>query len=133
LWKITTWLGPEWISPDPWNVDVPPPKKISLFIDTPVYSTKDDSKAPSVTLPPQKVQVLKAEKQWFYSNNKNEKKWLYIHTAHYGDKWVYLPVERIGYIKPVDYFFYYANQTLLDDPNYSDVMAQWLVLFSLLY
>ncbi|MGG1551277.1 hypothetical protein [Paenibacillus ferrarius] len=119
-WKISTDLGPKWISPEPWNVDVPPPEKIVLFNDTPIYATTDDTQEPSAILSPQEVQVTGAEKQWFYANGPDEKRWVRIHTSWLGEQWVHLPVAKIGYIKPVDYYSYYGQgQYLLDDPTYN--------------
>jgi hypothetical protein len=117
-WKVASPDGPVWISPDPWNVVIPPPEKVMLFEDTPIYAIKDDSINPTTILPAQELQVTGADKMWFYTNDPNEKRWIRIHTDTFGEQWVHLPVKRIGYIKPVDYLVYYSNQTLLNDPNY---------------
>lgn len=122
-WKVDSPDGPVWINPDPWNVDVPPPERLVLFEDTPIYAIKDDSTNPTTILTAQEVQVTGADKMWFYTNDPNEKHWIRIKTETFGEQWVHLPVKRIGYIKPVDYYAYYLNQTLLNDPNYEGPLA----------
>ncbi|MGG2199758.1 hypothetical protein [Paenibacillus validus] len=117
-WKIQTWLGERWISPEPWNVDVPPPTKLTLLDLTPLYAARDASLPPSAELTPQEVQVVDAEKQWFYSNDPNEKKWIKIRTTWLGDQWLQLPVGQIGYIKPLDTYAYYGGE-----PVYSRLPA----------
>jgi hypothetical protein len=122
-WKIKTWLGPKWISVNSWDMDVAPPERLNLYEDTPMYASQDESLEPSAVLSPQEVHVTGAEKKWFLPDNKTGKSWIRIQTSWLGDQWVHLPVKRIGYIKPVDYYFYYAYQMLLDDPNYSGPYA----------
>ncbi|MFD0694562.1 hypothetical protein ACFQZT_10705 [Paenibacillus sp. GCM10027628] len=117
-WKIQTWLGEKYISPDPWNVDVPAPPKLALFEETPIYASKNAKSKPSATLAPQEVQVVGAEKQWFYSNNEQDKKWLQIHTTWLGDQWVQLPAAKIGYVKPADYYVYYDGGWIMDSPEF---------------
>lgn len=117
-WQISTTLGPKWISPEPWTVDTPPPEKITLFLDTPIYPGMDDTAPPTAVLSPQEVQVAGAEQQWFYANSSDELKWVRIHTSWLGDQWVHLPVARIGYLRPVDSYAYYNGPYLLNDPNY---------------
>lgn len=111
-WKIQTWLGEKWISPDPWTVDIQAPPKLTLFADTPLYASQNDKQEPSAELAPQEVEVVGAEKQWFYSNDPNERKWIKIRTTWIGDQWVHLPVNRIGYVKPVDYYMYYSGYSM---------------------
>jgi hypothetical protein len=118
-WKIQTWLGEKWIHPNAWDVDIPPPPRLSLFDETPIYASKNDKLQPSAVLSPQEVQVVDAEKQWFYSNDPNEKKWIKIHTSWLGDQWVHLPVNQIGYVNPVDYYFYYGYQYVMDLPVFN--------------
>lgn len=116
-WKISTLFGPKWISPEPWNVDVPPPDRITLTVETPLYATQDDTTEPTAVLTPQEVKVTGAQKQWFYSNDPSEKRWIRIQTSWLGQQWVHLPVSRVGHVSPVDRYEYYAMQYLLPDPS----------------
>jgi hypothetical protein len=118
-WQINTWLGPKWMLLEPWNIDVAPPEKLNLYEDTPIYASKNETLEPSAILSPQEVRVTGAEKKWFLPDNKTGKSWVRIQTSWLGEQWVHLPIKRIGYIKPVDYYFYYTYQILLDDPNYN--------------
>ncbi len=122
-WKIETYLGPKWIHPEPWTVDTPPPEKITLFTDTPIYADKDDSVEPTAVLSPQDIQVTGAEKQWFYSNNVEELKWVRIQTSWLGEQWVHLPVRKIGYMLPVDSYSFLDMHYLLNDPTYNGPTA----------
>lgn len=122
-WQINTWLGPKWILVKSWDIDVAPPERLNLYEDTPIYASKDDSLEPSAILSPQEVHVTGAEKKWFLPDDKTGKSWVRIQTSWLGDQWVHLPVKRIGYIKPVDYYFYYNYQMLLNDPNYTGPYA----------
>lgn len=122
-WKIDTYLGPKWISPQPWTVDVPLPKHITLFTDTPLYADKDASGEPTAVLSPQEVTVTGGENQWFYTNDPEEMKWIRVQTSWLGEQWVQLPVRKIGYIQPVDRYAYYSGDTLLNDPTYIGPVA----------
>ncbi|UQZ83844.1 hypothetical protein SK3146_03051 [Paenibacillus konkukensis] len=118
-WLISTYLGSKWISPEPWNITVPPPEKIHLVSETPAYASMDDTVPPTALLTPQEVRVTGAEKMWFYANSSDEKRWVRIQTPNLGEQWVHLSVGSIGYVKPADYYSYYGSgQFLLDDPNY---------------
>ncbi|MEW9701051.1 hypothetical protein [Paenibacillus sp. SI8] len=119
VWKIQTWQGGKYISPDPWDVDVPAPKKLLLFQETPIYASKNAKLKPSATLSPQEVQVVGAESQWFYSNNGDEDlKWIQIHTTWLGDQWLQLPVSKIGYVKPADEYAYYSSGWIMPTPEF---------------
>ncbi|MDF2715994.1 MAG: hypothetical protein K0R28_2919 [Paenibacillus sp.] len=122
-WRVSTPEGENWIHPEPWNVDVPPPGKLTLFEETPVYASRDESAGPTAVLAPQEAVVTGAQKQWFYANGPQEKRWVRIRTSWLGDQWVHLPVKRIGYVKPADYYVYHLSEVLLDDPNYEGPMG----------
>ncbi|PUA36698.1 hypothetical protein C8Z91_25325 [Paenibacillus elgii] len=97
-WKIRTTFGDRWIKTEPGNIDVPPPSKITLMENTPIYAKSGTQLQPSAVLSPQQVEVVGAEKQWFYSpkHDENELKWLKIRTSWLGDQWIRLPLKQIG-------------------------------------
>ncbi|RKN86136.1 hypothetical protein [Paenibacillus ginsengarvi] len=118
-WKVESPNGPVWIYPLPWTLVIPPPERVMLFKDTSLYEERKVTSAFVNTASSQEMRVTEADPMWFYTNDPNEKHWLRIWAGDLGERWVFLPVNQIGYMKPVDYYAYYMNQTLLDNPNYS--------------
>ncbi|GLI09522.1 hypothetical protein YDYSG_55540 [Paenibacillus tyrfis] len=97
-WKLRTTFGDKWIKTDPGKIDVPPPPTITLMENTPIYAKANAQTEPSAVSSPQQVEVVGAEKQWFYSpkHDENELKWLKIRTSWLGDQWIRLPLKQIG-------------------------------------
>lgn len=116
-WKIETMFGPRWIRPNPWEIDIAPPERIFLTLDTPLYSKMSERGGSVAALAPQEVKVVSAEKQWFYTNDTSRKAWIQIHTSWMGDLWAHIPINQIGTIqdvnKPVYYQGIYGNKDLL--------------------
>jgi hypothetical protein len=100
-WEIETMFGPRWIRPKPWEIDIAPPERITLVEETPLYRSKSERGGPVVSLSPQEVQVTGAEKQWFYTNQKDSKAWIQVHTTWLGDLWAHIPVNKIGTVEKV--------------------------------
>jgi hypothetical protein len=100
-WQIETMFGPRWIRPKPWEIDIAPPKRITLVEETPLYRSKSERGGPVASLSPQEVQVTGAEKQWFYTNQPGSKAWIQVHTTWLGDLWAHIPVNKIGTVEKV--------------------------------
>ncbi|MBA2938346.1 hypothetical protein HZF08_08495 [Paenibacillus sp. CGMCC 1.16610] len=114
-WKIETMFGPRWIRPKPWEIEIAPPKRITLLDETPLYrspSTKNDSVA---ALSPQEVEVTDAEKMWFYTNDPNRKSWIKVHTNWLGDLWAFIPINQIGTVHDVHRKAHYNNLPVKSD------------------
>lgn len=110
-WKIHTLLGDKWINVPSKNLDVAPPKAVSLLEDTPIYAHPNVNEQPTGMLSPQDVNVVGAEKQWFASDGYDDTtmKWLQIHTTWLGDQWIHLPLNRIGTVRSLDEKAYFLN------------------------
>ncbi|MGF7034504.1 hypothetical protein J2T17_005455 [Paenibacillus mucilaginosus] len=109
-YKIHTWLGDKWISPEPWTVQIAPPKTILLTGDTPLYPKRTASAVPTASLSAQEVEVVGAEKQWHYmDSHPYEETWLQIRTSWLGDQWIKVPLADIGTVQPVDRKWYYPG------------------------
>lgn len=108
-WKIETMFGPRWIHPNPWEIDIAPPERIMLTSDTPLYSKASERGGSVAALAPQEVEVVYAEKQWFYTNDPVSKIWIQIHTTWLGDLWAHIPVKQIGIIQDVNKLVYHQN------------------------
>jgi hypothetical protein len=96
IWEIETMFGPRWIHPNAWDIDIAPPERITLLEETPLFRTQSERGGPVASLSPQEVQVVGAQKQWFYTNDPSSKAWIQIHTTWMGDLWAHIPVNRIG-------------------------------------
>ncbi|GFZ75954.1 hypothetical protein GCM10008018_21660 [Paenibacillus marchantiophytorum] len=96
-WQIETMFGPRWIIPKPWDIDIAPPESVTLLEETPLYESQSEDGGSVATLSPQAVQVVGAEKQWFYTNDPKSKAWIQIHTTWLGDLWAHIPINRIGF------------------------------------
>ncbi|MBA2937350.1 hypothetical protein HZF08_03455 [Paenibacillus sp. CGMCC 1.16610] len=90
-------------APPPHREIVPPkiPPVITLFEQTPLYSTTDDSHKPFAALTPQDVTTVDAEQAWYYKQH-GEKVWIKIKTTWAGDLWMHLDYDKIGIVKPID-------------------------------
>ncbi|SFM30290.1 hypothetical protein SAMN03159341_12537 [Paenibacillus sp. 1_12] len=77
------------------------PPAITLFEQTPLYSTPDDSLNPTAELSPQDVVTVDAEQAW-YAKQRGEKVWIKIKTTWTGELWIHLDSDKIGVVKPVD-------------------------------
>ncbi|MFC5451172.1 hypothetical protein [Paenibacillus aestuarii] len=77
------------------------PPVITLFEQTPLYSTPDDSRKPFAALTPQDVTTVDAEQAW-YMKQRGEKVWIKIKTTWAGDLWMHLDYDKIGVVKPLD-------------------------------
>ncbi|NRF94104.1 hypothetical protein HQN89_24590 [Paenibacillus frigoriresistens] len=77
------------------------PPVITLFEQTPLYSTPDDSLNPIVELSPQDVVTTDVEQAW-YAKQRGDKVWIRIKTTWAGDLWMHLDSDKIGVIKPID-------------------------------
>ncbi|NQX61450.1 hypothetical protein [Paenibacillus qinlingensis] len=108
-WKIETMFGPRWIRPNPWEIDIAPPDHILLTSDTPLYSKMSERGGSVAALAPQEVKVVRAEKQWFYTNDPSSKTWIQIHTSWMGDLWAHIPVKQIGTVQDVSKHVYYQG------------------------
>lgn len=97
-WKIETMFGPRWIRPNPWEIDIEPPKRVTLLEETPLYRSQSTKGGPAASLSAQEVEVVAAEKQWFYTNDPTSKAWIKVHTTWIGDLWAHIPVNQIGTI-----------------------------------
>lgn len=111
-WKIHTKFGDKWINVQSKDLDVPPPKSVSLLTNTPIYANPDADAEPAAVLSPQEVTVVGAQKQWFASEGFDNKsmKWLKIHTTWLGDQWIRLPLDRIGSIHSLNEKAYFLNE-----------------------
>lgn len=111
-WKIRTWLGDKWINLSSKDLEVPPPKELSLLEHTPVYEHPDADEQPTGMLSPQDVTIVGAQSQWFAANgyDVSTKKWLQIHTPWLGDQWIQLPLNRIGTVRNLDERAYYLQE-----------------------
>lgn len=98
-WKIETMFGARWIHPKPWEIDIAPPKRIYLKDNTPLYRRASEKGGSIAALTPQEVEVVSAEKQWFYTNDPSSPAWIQIHTTWMGDLWAHIPVQDIGTIQ----------------------------------
>ncbi|WP_282937963.1 hypothetical protein [Paenibacillus sp. RC67] len=103
-WKIHTKFGDKWINVQSKNLDVPPPKSVSLLENTPIYANPEADEEPTAILSPQDVDVVGSQKQWFAANgyDDNTMKWLQIHTTWLGDQWIRIPLNRIGNVHELD-------------------------------
>ncbi|WNR44155.1 SH3 domain-containing protein [Paenibacillus roseipurpureus] len=110
-WKIETMFGPRWIHPKPWNIDIAPPKRLMLKEETPLYKRTNEKSGSVASLSPQEVDVVSAEKQWFYTNDPSSPAWIQIHTTWMGDLWAHIPVKDIGSVQSADktVFYPYAS------------------------
>jgi hypothetical protein len=108
-WKIETMFGPRWIRPKPWEIEIAPPKRITLLEETPLYRSQNTKNGAVTALSPQEVEVIDAEKQWFYTNDPNSKAWIKVHTSWLGDLWAFIPVKQIGTVQNVQRKAYYSN------------------------
>lgn len=108
-WKIETMFGPRWIRPKPWEIEIAPPKRITLFEETPLYRSQSTKNGAVTALSPQEVEVTDAEKQWFYTNDPNSKAWIKVHTSWLGDLWALIPIKQIGTVHNVQRKAYYSN------------------------
>ncbi|GAA4827580.1 hypothetical protein GCM10023310_00270 [Paenibacillus vulneris] len=111
-WKIHTKFGDKWINVQSQDLDVPPPKTITLLDNTPIYAKPDAAEEPTAVLSPQDVTVVGAQKQWFAEEgfDNSTMKWLQIHTTWLGDQWVQLPLNRIGSVRSLDEKAYFLNE-----------------------
>lgn len=108
-WKIETMFGPRWIRPKPWEIEIAPPKRITLLEETPLYRSQNTRNGAVTALSPQEVEVTDAEKQWFYTNDPSSKAWIKVHTSWLGDLWALIPVKQIGTVHNVQRKAYYSN------------------------
>ena len=108
-WKIETMFGPRWVRPNPWEIDIAPPERIFLTLDTPLYSKMSERGGSVAALSPQEVKVVSAEKQWFYTNDSSRKAWIQIHTSWMGDLWAHIPINQIGTVQDVNKPVYYKG------------------------
>lgn len=108
-WKIETIYGPRWIRPKPWEIDIEPPERITLLEETPLYRSQNTKGGPIASLSAQEVEVVKAEKQWFYTNDPNSQAWIQVHTTWLGDLWAHIPVKQIGTVHKVQRKAHYYN------------------------
>ncbi|MNI02886.1 hypothetical protein D3C73_557760 [compost metagenome] len=106
-WEIQTISGPRWIRPKAWEIDIAPPKTITLVEETQLYASKSERGGSVASLSPQEVVVVGAEKQWFYTNQPDSKVWIQIHTTWLGDLWAHIPVSRIGVVQTKQYKAHY--------------------------
>lgn len=111
-WKIHTWLGDKWINLSSTDMDVPPPKELSLLEHMPMYAHPDANEKPTGTLLPQDVTVIGAQNQWFAADgyDGSTKKWLQIDTPSSGNQWIQLPLNRIGTVRSLDEKAYYLQE-----------------------
>ncbi|MCZ8522904.1 MULTISPECIES: hypothetical protein [Paenibacillus] len=117
-YKIRTWLGDKWMSPEPWTVEVKPPKTILLTGDTPLYGQPKLSAVSSASISAQEVEVVGAERQWHYMDaHRYEDTWLQIRTSWLGDQWIRVPLAEIGTFRPVDRKWYYTGVQAFQNPK----------------
>lgn len=116
-WLIQTWQGPRWIVTEPGMLDVPAPDTVTLLEETSLYAERDETAEPIASITPQQdVQVAWAEKQWFLHSGKDGRIWVKLHTTWIGDCWARLPIDRIGFIRPVERTAYYSGEMVYDLP-----------------
>ncbi|KRF11122.1 hypothetical protein [Paenibacillus sp. Soil787] len=128
-WKIETMFGPRWIRPNPWEIDMEPPKHITLLEETPLYRSQSTKGEPAASLSAQEVEVVAAEKQWFYTNDPSSKAWIKVHTTWLGDLWAHIPVNQIGTVHKVQQKVHYyglpANGDLSTAMGFGEQKQDW--------
>lgn len=129
IWKIETMFGPRWIRPNPWEIDMEPPKRITLLEETPLYRSKSTKGEPAASLSAQEVEVVTADKQWFYTNDPSSKAWIKVHTTWLGDLWAHIPVNQIGTVHKVQrkahYYGLPANSDLSTAMGFGEQKQDW--------
>ncbi|MCY9696496.1 hypothetical protein [Paenibacillus alginolyticus] len=129
IWKIETMFGPRWIRPNPWEIDMEPPKRITLLEETPLYRSKSTKGEPAASLSAQEVEVVAADKQWFYTNDPSSKAWIKVHTTWLGDLWAHIPVNQIGTVHKVQrkahYYGLPANSDLSTAMGFGEQKLDW--------
>lgn len=128
-WKIETMFGPRWIRPNPWEIDMEPPKRITLLEETPLYRSQSSKGGPAASLSAQEVEVVEAKKQWFYTNDPSSKAWIKVHTTWLGDLWAHIPVNQIGTVQKVQrkahYFGIPSNSDLGTAMGFGEQKQDW--------
>jgi hypothetical protein len=128
-WKIETMFGPRWIRPNPWEIDMKPPKQITLLEETPLYRSQSTKGGPAASLSAQEVEVVAAEKQWFYTNDPSSKAWIKVHTTWLGDLWAHIPVNQIGTVHKVQrkahYYGITSNSELGTAMGFGEQKQDW--------
>ncbi|WP_261305535.1 hypothetical protein [Paenibacillus andongensis] len=128
-WKIETMFGPRWIRPNPWEIGMEPPKRITLLEETPLYRSQSTKGGSVASLSAQEVEVVAAEKQWFYTNDPSSKAWIKVHTTWLGDLWAHIPVNQIGTVQKVQrkahYYGLPANSDLGTAMGVGEQQQDW--------
>ncbi|OXM85145.1 hypothetical protein [Paenibacillus rigui] len=110
-WKIRTVMGERWIKTLPDQIEVAPPKTLSLMVETALYENPSEKSGSLAVLSPQNVTVVDAEKDWFRrtGDDYNPKRWIQIHTTWMGDPWIHLRLDQIGAYQDTNQIRYYSN------------------------
>lgn len=95
------------------------PSIITLFENTPMYSSKDTSMGMNGMISPQDVRIVAVQEDWLTNGNVTETKWFQVETW-LGQQWIQLELQQVGNFDRVDTYLLLQQSTSLQDSPHPD-------------
>lgn len=102
------------------------PSVVTLFENTPIYSSKDASTGMNGMISPQDVRIVAVQEDWLTYNNVTDTKWFQVETW-LGPQWIQLELQQVGNFERIDTFLLLQQPTLLQDsPHVASTLSEAL-------
>ncbi|CAH1195072.1 hypothetical protein PAECIP111891_00592 [Paenibacillus allorhizoplanae] len=95
------------------------PSVVTLFENTPMYSSKDASQGMNGMISPQHVRILAVQEDWLTYSNVTDTKWFQVATW-LGPQWIQLELQQVGNFEQVDTNLLLQQSTSLQDSPHPD-------------
>ncbi|NQX58273.1 hypothetical protein [Paenibacillus qinlingensis] len=95
------------------------PSVVTLFENTPIYSSKDTSTGMNGMISPQDVRIVAVQEDWLTYGHVTETKWFQVETW-LGPQWIQLELQQVGNFERVDTYLLLQQSTSLQDSPHPD-------------
>ncbi|CAN7668410.1 hypothetical protein [Paenibacillus sp. LjRoot56] len=95
------------------------PSVITLFENTPMYSSKDTSTGLNGMISPQNVRIVAVQEDWLTYGHVTDTKWFQVATW-LGPQWIQLELQQVGNFEQVDTNLLLQQSTSLQDSPHPD-------------
>lgn len=92
---------------------------VTLFDNTAIYSSTDESLGPIGMISPQDVRIVSAQKDWFTYDKVTDRRWFQIETW-LGNQWIQLELQQVGNLVKTDTYLLLQQPARLQDKPHPD-------------